>query len=669
MNSEKRVRWGIIGTGNIARKFAGSLPTSRTGQLNAVASRTQAAADAFAEKFPRARAFGSYEAMLADPDVEAVYISTPHPMHVEWVIRAAHAGKHILCEKPLAMNHAEAMQAAEAARQNGVFLMEAFMYRCHPQTARVLEIIQSGRLGTIRLIEASFAFGAGYDPKSRLFNNDLGGGAILDVGCYCMSMTRLVAGAVQGKPFAEPTQLKALGNLADTGVDVQAQALLEFSGGLQARLITGLRPNLGEGVTIAGSEAVLRIPSPWFADHPVAELEIETNGKVETIKIKSTRPLYSLEIDEVGDHLSAGEAPAMPIDDSLGNMAALDRWRHEIGLTYKMEELAAPRPKLPSLKKGAAKTLARMRVAIPGLDPAKRASRMVLGTMLEGAGSLVPHAFALYDYFVEHGGNIFDTAYIYAGGWGERTLGEWMRQRGVRDELTLVVKGAHPPCCDPKSIQTQLTQSLERLQIEKADIYMMHRDNPDVPVGEFVEAMNAEARAGRIGIFGGSNWTLERIDAANDYAREKGLQGFGAVSNQFSLARMVEPVWSGCVSSSDVDSRAWLARKGIPLFAWSSQARGFFINGARDNLGDPELARIWYSEDNFKRLERVKKLAKVKKTEPVHIAAAYVLQQPFPAFALIGPRKLSELASSFKAFEVDLTPEEMAWLNLESDSR
>lgn len=670
MTSDSRLAWGIIGTGRIAQTFAKSMPTSRTGRLVAVASRTQAAADAFVRDFPSVQAHGSYEALLSDPNVQAVYISTPHPMHVEWTIRAARAGKHILCEKPIGMNHAEAMAAAEAAQQNGVFLMEAFMYRSHPQTARIVEIIRSGHLGRLRLIEATFAFDTGgFNPESRLFRSDLGGGAILDVGCYCMSMTRLVAGAAEGKPFAEPVQLKGLGTFAENGVDEQAQALLAFPNGLQARLVTALRLNLGGSVTVTGSDAVLRVPSPWFCGHPTSKIEVITKGEVEEIEIATEAPLYSIEIDTVARHLSEGEAPCMPIDDTLGNMAALDRWRREIGLIYEMEGEKAPRPRLPSLRKSPARPISNLYAPIPGLDPNKPASRMVLGTMLEGAGIPAPHAFALHDYFFEHGGNTFDTAHIYGGGSGERMLGEWVRQRGVREKVNLIVKGAHTPFCDPKNLKAQLLESLDRLQTGHADIYMLHRDNPEIPVGEFVEALNEQVRAGRIGIFGGSNWTLERINEANEYARQKGLQGFGVLSNQFSLARMVQPIWPGCIQSSDPDSRAWLAATGIPLFAWSSQARGFFIRGSRDYLADEELSRCWYSDDNFERLARARELAREKKTEPVHIAAAYVLHQPFPVFALIGPRKLSEVASSFKAFDVSLSSREIAWLNLESKTR
>ena len=156
----------------------------------------------------------------------------------------------------------------------------------------------------------------------------------------------------------------------------------------------------------------------------------------------------------------------------------------------------------------------------------------------------------------------------------DRVLGDWIKQRGVRDQTIIIAKGAHTPFCDPRNMRTQIHQSLEWLQTDYADVYMLHRDNPDIPVGEFVDVLNEEVKAGRIGIFGGSNWSLERIDEANDYAKKKGLQGFGAVSNQFSLARMVNPPWGGCISASDEASKKWFASTGIPLFAWGGVEPG-----------------------------------------------------------------------------------------------
>jgi aryl-alcohol dehydrogenase-like predicted oxidoreductase len=196
----------------------------------------------------------------------------------------------------------------------------------------------------------------------------------------------------------------------------------------------------------------------------------------------------------------------------------------------------------------------------------------------------------------------------------------------------------------------------------------MNRDNPDIPVGEFVDVLNEHQSAGRIKAFGGSNWSLDRVQAANDYAAKTGKTGFAAVSNNFSLARMVNPPWAGCISASDSESRAWLERTKIPVLAWSSQARGFFLpgNASPEKTSDAELVRCWYAQDNFKRLERVNEMARKRNVLPINIALAYVLNQPFPTLALIGPRQLSETRTSFAALSIDLTPAELRWLNFEN---
>ena len=213
------LQWGILATGNIARAFAQGLTHSTTGKLVAVGSRSEDGARRFGQEFGLSpvSCHPTYEALLADPAVQAIYISNPHPGHAEWAIRCAEAGKHILCEKPLAMNHAEAMAVVEAARRHDVFLMEAFMYRCHPQTRRIVELIRDGAIGAVRVIQATFSFRAAPDPKSRLLDPELGGGGILDVGCYPVSMSRLIAGAATGAPFANPLKLAAIGHLGETG--------------------------------------------------------------------------------------------------------------------------------------------------------------------------------------------------------------------------------------------------------------------------------------------------------------------------------------------------------------------------------------------------------------------------------------------------------------------
>jgi predicted dehydrogenase len=336
---EKKLRWGIIGTGGIARKFARGLAESRTGRLVAVGSRAEETLRAFLADFP-ARGHASYEALLADPEVEAVYISTPHPSHAMWSIRAAQTGKHILCEKPLTMNAVEAAEVIQAARTAGVFLMEAFMYRCHPQTARLLELIRDGSIGAVRLVQAAFSFRAGWNPEGRLLNRALGGGGILDVGGYSVSMARLIAGAAEGAPFADPVEVKGLGQIGGTGVDELAVALLRFPGGMLAQLSAGVRVPLENIVRVWGEEGHIDVPSPWVVRRDAGEsvLRVYREGKaVKEVTIRAESGIYAIEADAVAESISAGESPAMSWADSLGNMRTLDRWRAEIGLRYEAD--------------------------------------------------------------------------------------------------------------------------------------------------------------------------------------------------------------------------------------------------------------------------------------------------------------------------------------------
>ncbi|HSH08777.1 MAG TPA: Gfo/Idh/MocA family oxidoreductase, partial [Oceanipulchritudo sp.] len=277
-----KLSWGIIGTGAIARAFAHGLKQSASGRLVAVGSRSSETAEAFARENGVPGHHGSYEALLADEKVQAVYISTPHPFHAEWAIKAAEAGKHVLCEKPMALNAWQAQVIIEAARRNGVFLAEAFMYRCHPQTAKLAELIRSGAIGQVRMIRASFGFGGGdrINPESRLFKNALGGGGILDVGCYAVSGARLIAGAAIGLPFDNPDQVVGSGQVGETGVDEWAAAVLHFKSGITAQVSTAIRTTLDNLIEVYGSEGTITVPDPWVADrvNPVLGQIIVTRG-------------------------------------------------------------------------------------------------------------------------------------------------------------------------------------------------------------------------------------------------------------------------------------------------------------------------------------------------------------------------------------------------------
>ena len=664
-----KLQWGIISTGRISGVFAKNLVPSETGELLAVASRTQAAADKFGEEYNVPRRYGDYQALLDDPDVQAVYISTPHPMHAEWAAKAAEAGKHILCEKPLATDCSEAMAIIEAARRNDVFLLEAFMYRCHPQTAKIVELIRSGAIGEVRVIQATFSFHAHYDPQARLFNPELAGGGIMDVGCYCTSMSRLVAGAALGRPFAEPIEVRGMGHLGETRVDHYAIGILKFPNDIVAQVSTGVQLGQENAVRIYGSKGSIYVPSPWFCQEHT-EIVLSRQGKdPETIALDTPLTSYTLEADMLARHIPERQAPppAMTWDDSLGNMRTLDSWRLAVGVTYPMERVDANWPTVDHkplvLRPGSKMSYGK----IEGLD--KPVSRLVMGVMLSGAQFHLPHASVMYDEYFARGGNAFDTAYIYGGGLADQVLGQWIANRGIREKVVVIAKGAHTPFCDPQNLTGQLLESLDRLRTDYADIYLMHRDNPDIPVGEFIDILNEHHRAGRIMAFGGSNWTLARVEAANAYAKSKGLVGFTAISNNFSLARMVEPVWAGCIHSSDPDSRAWFERTQMPLLAWSSLGRGFFVTGDPANTSDQSMVTSWYSEDNFQRLDRAKQLADQKGLTVPQINLAYILCQPVNIFPLVGCRTVEEFDTNAAALSVKLSQQEIAWLELGSDDR
>ena len=338
------LRWGILGTGRIAGIFAKNVATSKKSRVVAVGSRTPESAQKFATAHGIARVHGSYAALLADPEVEAVYIATPHPQHAEWAVKAAEAGKHILCEKPLGINHREGMTMVRAAQKNRVVLMEACMYRCHPQTAKIVDLIHSGALGTVGMVQTAFSFKADYNPTSRIWANTAGGG-ILDVGCYTVSMARLVAGAASGKPFLDPVSVTGAGVLhPESKVDVYAAATLSFANGVIAQVSTGVGLTQENVVRIYGTAGWLLVPSPWVVnrDGGPSKLFLHKPGAPlpEEIVIPGG-PLYALEADAFADAVHAGlsDVPQMSTADTLGNLATLDRWRAAIGLTYAADKI------------------------------------------------------------------------------------------------------------------------------------------------------------------------------------------------------------------------------------------------------------------------------------------------------------------------------------------
>ena len=338
------LRWGLLAAGAIARAFATGLQQTNSGEVVAVAARNGEDANNFANKFDIPRAHEGYDALIADPSVDAIYLSTPHNHHAEWAIKAANAGKHILCEKPITVNLADADSVINAARGNRITFMEAFMYRTHPQMGTLRDLITSGEIGEVRFIDAKHGFNAGPNFNLRVTDKALAGGGILDVGCYPMSFSRLVAGMATHQPFVNPTSVRGVAQInPDYGIDEWATASLAFEGGLAAQISTAVQVTLRNQATVFGSRGSINIHSPWGGNGRQAgetKLSVFRPGQpTEEKLIPLDRGIYAQEADMFARAVQRGETEvtAMTWEDTLGNMAALDTWRREVGLTYDFE--------------------------------------------------------------------------------------------------------------------------------------------------------------------------------------------------------------------------------------------------------------------------------------------------------------------------------------------
>lgn len=318
------LRWGILSTANIARTavIPGTQAADRC-EVVAVGSRDPDAAAAFASELGIPRSHGSYEALLADPEVDAVYIPLPNHLHAEWTIAAARAGKHVLCEKPLAMSAHEASTMVATCAAEGVLLMEAFMYRLHPLWATALELVSSGRIGQLRSVQSWFSY----------FNDDVanirnikafGGGALFDIGCYCVNASRLLFGG-------EPTNVQgSIENDPDTECDVVTSAILEFSGG-RATFTCSTRTEPDQRVHIYGTEGRITIPIPFnIASDPSPKIHLISGGDPpaspndEVITFDPISP-YRIQAERFAAAVLDGAPLPIPIEDAIGNMTVIDQ--------------------------------------------------------------------------------------------------------------------------------------------------------------------------------------------------------------------------------------------------------------------------------------------------------------------------------------------------------
>ncbi len=320
------LRWGLLGTGGIARKFARDLVAHGITVLSA-ASRDGARAALFSAEMGLPQSHASYQALLDDPDVDAIYVALPNHMHAEWSIRAARAGKHILCEKPAALDEAECESVLQAAERAGVFFMEGFMYRCHPQWGLVRALIEDGRIGEVRGLRASFCFDMGYKPENIRQRREAAGGALTDVGCYGLSFSRMIAGA-------EPSRCSAVSRInPDLGVDEWTTAELVFPDGTLAAFDCALREARPYSAVIEGERGRIEVVTPWHPPAQGAEVRLYPAGEEEEVySAGDGLALFAREALDVAENLSQGQSPSVPWADSLGQARAMEKLRKSAGL-------------------------------------------------------------------------------------------------------------------------------------------------------------------------------------------------------------------------------------------------------------------------------------------------------------------------------------------------
>ena len=338
MLADKKLRWGVLGTGNAASVMAQAINASSTSILGAVASRSNQKAKDFSAKHDVLNYYSSYDELLADDNIDAVCIALPHYLHAEWSIKAAAAKKHILCEKPAAINANSASQVIDAVIQNDVFYMEGFMYRCHAQTKKLIELLREEAIGKIFLIEASFCYHGVFDNDQIEFKKISGGGGILDVGCYPISMARLIASIANNVDSIRPVEINGMAHIGSKSMsDDYAVAMMRFQDDIFAQVSCGVSLEHRNDVRIFGSKGSIHIPSPWVPGgsgpgETVIYLKKTGVKEIQEIKVTTTTGLYEQEINTVAENIINREAAEITLQDTLDNMATVELWRKSVSL-------------------------------------------------------------------------------------------------------------------------------------------------------------------------------------------------------------------------------------------------------------------------------------------------------------------------------------------------
>ena len=306
------VRWGIVSTADINNKLLAGAAESPDVDVVAVGSRDLGRAEEFGRRHGIPRAYGSYDELLADADVEAVYIPLPNTMHCEWSIRAVEAGKHVLCEKPMSRHTGDVAKAFDAAERCGRLLSEAFMYRHHPQTARLVELVRDGAIGELRLVRSAFSYTL-FDTDNIRLRTDVEGGALMDVGCYCVSGARLLAG--------EPENVFGSAYVGPTGTDWVFTGSMRFPGDVLAVFDCGTTLADRDELEAIGTEGSLFLDDPWHCNQPV--IELRRNDRVERIEAEPGNP-YRLELENLGAAIRGQGAPLLGREDAVAQARVIE---------------------------------------------------------------------------------------------------------------------------------------------------------------------------------------------------------------------------------------------------------------------------------------------------------------------------------------------------------
>ncbi|MDE2665288.1 MAG: Gfo/Idh/MocA family oxidoreductase [Acidobacteriota bacterium] len=318
---KKTLNWAVLGVGQISEVVAPAIRDSDWAVPYAIASRTLHKADGFARRHGFTRSYGCYEAVLEDPAVDVVYNPLPNWLHCDWTVRALEAGKHVLCEKPLAEDMAECRRMVAVSRQCGRSLMEAFAYRFHPQTARVKELVSQGRVGELRLIRSSLGFPLDFSRPNVRLKPSPGGGALMDVGCYCIHAMRYLTDE-------EPqTVLGRSQGVPESGVDLTFGGMLIFPGGCLGLFSGSFRTAPDFHLEIVGSRGRLLVPSPFKPDPSRSVLRLEVEGEARDLPIRNGGNMYRLQVDHFSRSVLDGRPLSLPFEDALGNMAVIEALR------------------------------------------------------------------------------------------------------------------------------------------------------------------------------------------------------------------------------------------------------------------------------------------------------------------------------------------------------